>query len=156
MQLIQLKIFVITHNIFRLSAVYVLCSCSGTSQCWLFHCRNSIGRIFTFRDGRLSFRGSSKPGGVFAGECNMHVASRRTSAAVCRTPKRTLSSKAKIRPGISCSVTEAQWSTPSRMHRIFTDSYKKYYAINHRLNCMSCMQNCDIRMVSQLPDYRKH
>ena len=157
--------------------------CASTqhvSPTWLFHRGNSNGRIFAFYDELLSFRGSSKPSGVFAGECDRlfrgpfvcflwtilqkvtlrtvvwahcfdsfvaliassgssvliatlqncpprntkksvkHVASRRTPASDCRTPKRAPSSNAKIRPGISHSVTDVLCNTLCGMHRIAT------------------------------------
>ena len=69
-----------------------------------------------------------------------HVASRRTPASDCRTPKRTQPLNAKIRPGISRDVSEAPRSTLFGMHRIFTVSYKKYYVIFYILNCVNCIQ----------------
>ena len=157
------------------------------SLTWLLHRGNSDGQIFAFSDGLLSFRGSSKPSGVFAEECDRlfhepfvcflrtilqkvtlrtvvwahnvdsivtliassgssvliatlqncpfsntkkfvkHVASRRTPASVCRTPKRAQPSNAKIRPGISRGVADVLWNTLRGMHRISTCFYKRYY-----------------------------
>ena len=69
-----------------------------------------------------------------------HVTSRRTPASGCRTPKRAQSSNAKIRPGISRDVSEAQRNTLREMHRIFTGLDKKYYVIFYILNCVNCIQ----------------